>query len=329
LRSFWPRLAQPLDMAYRGPSNLDDADGWSAQVDGKQKGLNIVVSLRLAVRRTILSAGAVATVALAGGTCAPAQAQGKLEARYAASVGGIPLGKGAWVIEIGEGQYSAAASGRVTGVLRAVTSGEGSAAARGLLNSGHPTPQSYAAHVTSDDKTDEVRMTLNAGTVKELVAEPPFAPTPDRVPVTEAHRKGVIDPMSAGLMPVAGSGDVLVPEACQRTLPIFDGRQRFDLTLAFKRLDKVSADKGYQGPVVVCKVSYQPLAGHRPSRYAIKYLMEQRDMEIWLAPIVGTRILVPYRIQVPTLLGAAVLEATQFVAVAQPARPTPTNAKTQ
>lgn len=288
-----------------------------------------MVSFRLAVRRLILGAGGVVIVMLAGATCDPVRAQGKLEARYAASVGGIPLGKGAWVIEIGESQYTAAASGRVTGVLRAVTSGEGSSAVRGLMNGGHPVPQNYAVHVTSDDKTDEVRMTFNSGTVKELVAEPPFAPTPDRVPVTEVHRKGVIDPMSAGLMPVGGTGDVLVPEACQRTLPIFDGRQRFDLTLTFKRLDKVSADKGYQGPVVVCQVTYQPLAGHRPSRYAIKYLMEQRDMEIWLAPILGTRIVVPYRIQVPTLLGAAVLEATQFVAVAQPARPTPTNAKTQ
>jgi Protein of unknown function (DUF3108) len=288
-----------------------------------------VVSFRLAVRRVVLGAGAVATVLLAGVTGDSARAQGKLEARYAASVGGIPLGKGAWVIEIGESQYSAAASGRVTGVLRAVTSGDGSAAARGVLIGGHPVPQSYAAHVTSDDKTDEVRMTLNSGTVKELVAEPPFAPTPDRVPVTEVHRKGVIDPMSAGLMPVGGTGEVLVPEACQRTLAIFDGRQRFDLTLTFKRLDKVSTEKGYQGPVVVCQVTYQPLAGHRPSRYAIKYLMEQRDMEIWLAPIVGTRILVPYRIQVPTLLGSAVLEATQFVAVTQPAKPTPTTVKTQ
>jgi uncharacterized protein DUF3108 len=295
----------------------------------QEKGSRIVWPSRLTVCRTLLAACTVVGLVLAGGFFDIARAQGKLEARYTASVGGIPLGKGAWVIEIGEGQYTTAASGRVTGVLRAVTSGEGSAAARGNLTAGHPVPSSYAVHVTSDDKTDEVRMAFNAGTVKELVAEPPFAPSPDRVPVTEAHRKGVIDPMSAGLMPVAGTGDVLVPEACQRTLPIFDGRQRFDLTLAFKRLDKVNADKGYQGPVVVCQVTYQPLAGHRPSRYAIKYLMEQRDMEIWLAPIAGTRFLVPYRIQVPTLLGSAVLEATQFVTVLQPARPTATNAKTQ
>jgi len=70
----------------------------------KTKGTKIVVSFRLAVRRLILGAGGVVIVMLAGATCDPVRAQGKLEARYAASVGGIPLGKGAWVIEIGESQ---------------------------------------------------------------------------------------------------------------------------------------------------------------------------------------------------------------------------------
>jgi hypothetical protein len=287
-----------------------------------------VLSYWRVVRRSTLALAAAVTLALAGGACTDAFAQGRLEARYSASIGGIPIGKGVWIIEIGDAQYQTAASGQVTGVLRAVTSGEGSAAVRGTMNAGHPVPSSYAVHVTADDKTDEVRMALAAGTVKELVAEPPTAPTPDRVPLTEAHRRGVMDPMSAALIPIAGAGEILAPEACQRTLPIFDGRQRFDLALAFKRMEKVSTDKGYQGPVVVCSVSYQPLAGHRPSRYAVKYLMEQRDMEIWLAPIVGTRILAPYRITVPTLLGTAVLEATQFVSVVQPARPT-ASAKTQ
>jgi len=288
-----------------------------------------VLSYRRAVRRASPAVGAAVTLMLAGSVGENAAAQGRLEARYSASVGGIPIGKGAWIIEIGDGVYTTAASGQVAGVLRAVTRGEGSAAVRGTLNAGHPVPSSYAAHVTADEKTDEVRMMLSAGTVKELVAEPPFAPSPDRIPLTDAHRRGIIDPMSAGLIPVGGTGDVLAPEACQRTLPIFDGRQRFDLTLAYKRMEKVSADKGYQGPAVVCSVTYQPLAGHRPSRYAIKYLMEQRDMEIWLAPIVGTRIVVPIRIVVPTLLGSAVLEATQFVSVLQPPRPTATTAKTQ
>jgi hypothetical protein len=72
------------------------------------------------------------------------------------------------------------------------------------------------------------------------------------------------------------------------------------------------------------------VAGHRPNRSAIKYLTETREIEAWLAPVAGTRVLVPYRISVPTSVGSAVLEATQFVTAAQAGRPAAasTNAKT-
>jgi hypothetical protein len=160
------------------------------------------------------------------------------------------------------------------------------------------------------------------------VAEPPYAPAPDRVAVLDAHRHGALDPMTAGLIPAALQGEPVAPEACQRTLAIFDGRQRFDLALAFKRLDSVKAEQGYQGPVVVCTVIYQPVAGHRVSRGAIKYLMTTRDMEMWLAPITGTRILVPFRISVPTFVGTAVLQATTFVAAGSP-HESPVTPKTQ
>ena len=107
------------------------------------------------------------------------------------------------------------------------------------------------------------------------------------------------------------------------------GQDISDVIEACETLNKVSAEKGYQGRAVVCSVTYQPLAGHRPSRYAIKYLMEQRDMEIWLVPLDNTRIMVPFRIVVPTLIGAAVLEATQFVNAALPSRASGSNTKTQ
>jgi hypothetical protein len=55
-----------------------------------------------------------------------------------------------------------------------------------------------------------------------------------------------------------------------------------------------------------------------PERPAIKYLAAQQDMEMWLAPIAGTRIVVPYRISIPTPLGRGILEATQFIATATP-----------
>jgi hypothetical protein len=259
-----------------------------------------------------------------------AGAHGKLEARYVVSLAGIPIGKGQWVIDVTDDQYTATASGKTTGLMQVFAGGLGSAAGRGTVNGGKPVSSSYAATIASDKKKDEVRMAVSAGNVKEFSVEPAWPQTPDRVPVTEAHRRGITDPMSATLMAVAGNGDPVKPEACQRTLAIFDGRGRFDLTLSFKRMDHVRTIKGYEGPVVVCAVRYHPISGHRPHRAAIKYLIEQRDIEVALAPVAGTRVLVPYRVLVPTAIGPAVLEAVDFVTGPQPGRagPATTNART-
>ena len=186
-------------------------------------------------------------------------------------------------------------SGATSGRLADVTNGQGTSAARGSVSQGQLVASSYASSIQTDKRYDEVRMVMSGSTVKDYVAEPPTIPTPDRVPITEAHRRGVTDPMTASLMRVPGNGDTFSPEACQRKLAIFDGRMRYDLRLAFKRLDKVKSEKGYQGTVVVCAVYFSPVAGHVPERPVIKYLVDLREMEVWLAPIAGTRLMVPYR----------------------------------
>jgi hypothetical protein len=58
---------------------------------------------------------------------------------------------------------------------------------------------------------------------------------------------------------------------------------------------------------------FEPIAGHIPDRYAIRYLSELRDIELAFAPIAGTRVLAPYRFSLPTPLGTAIMQAHQFV----------------
>ncbi len=271
-----------------------------------------VVSLAMVRAVTGLAAAAVLAAA------SPAQAQGRLDARYTVTLGGLTIGKGSWVIDIAEDQFTAAASGATSGLLRMFASGRGTGAARGLMVSGLPVPASFAASVIDDKKTEEIRISIVGGTVKEFVVSPPLNPDPERIPLSDAHRRGVSDPMTASLIRVPGTGDPVRPEACQRVISVFDGRLRYDLKLVYKRMEHVKADKGYEGPAVVCAVYFNPIAGHVPSRTAVKYLIEQRDTEVWLAPIAATRVLVPFRVSVPTPVGTGVLQATQFVSVGQP-----------
>jgi len=256
-------------------------------------------------------------------------AQGKLDAAYVASLAGVPIGKGSWSIDVQDDQFTATASGATSGLLRVFASGQGNSAAHGSVSAGQPIASTYASTIVADNHSDQVRMFFSGGGVKEYLADPPTNPSPDRVPLTEANRKGVLDPMTASLIRVAGNGDTFVPEACQRTLPVFDGRMRYDLQLVFKHLDKVKSEKGYQGTVVVCSVYFTPVAGHIPERSTIKYLVAQRDMELWLAPIAGTRLMVPYRASIPTPIGLGVLQANQFVSIPRPPVPTASNLKIQ
>ncbi len=279
-----------------------------------------------------LAAGYMGTAILAAmicsGSCDSAHAQGRLNAEYTASVAGIPVGNGVWIVTIGDKEYTAEVTGHVAGLLSLITSGEGSVAARGTVSRGHLSATDYAADVKysmgiKSKKFATVRMKLESRTVKDLAVEASDPPNRKNVPVTEAHKRGIVDPITASLIPVAGTDEASLPRACEQTLPVFDGNHRFNLALSFKRMEDVQADKGYRGPAVVCGVNYQPIAGYNPNRSTIKYLMNSRDMEIWLTPIAGTRILVPFRISVPTKVGIAVLQAKQFVAVPQePGPPT-------
>ena len=65
-----------------------------------------------------------------------------------------------------------------------------------------------------------------------------------------------------------------------------------------------------------------PIAGYVPDRAAIKYLKAQRNMEVWFAPILGTRVLMPFKVVIPTPIGTGVMQATRFTNSLPPGRPT-------
>jgi|RhiMetdeSRZDD1v2_1073273.scaffolds.fasta_scaffold214325_4 uncharacterized protein DUF3108 len=245
----------------------------------------------------------------------PTHAEGKLDASYTISFARLEVGDIFVTVVFGDSDYAISARGRAGGVMKALIDGEGSFAARGTLKDGYPLPTTFTSKIVSSVETSEVTMVLDEGRVKELTAIPP--PNTNAVPVTEANRQGIVDPLTAMLFSTAVGGESLSQAACRQTLPIFDGRQRFDLKLGFKRMDKVTAEKGYAGPVVVCSVTYEPIAGHRSSAALVKYLSEGREMEMALAPIAGTRFLVPFRVSAVSMIANLVIVANRFEITAQ------------
>ena len=249
-----------------------------------------------------------------------ASAQGRVDARYEASLAGIAVGKGTWTIEIGDDLFSASAQGGSAGLLKAFSGGSGSGASQGRVVNGALVSSGYIATTTTQKKSETIRLTMANGGVKEFSIEPAPPVDADRIVVTEAHRKNVLDPMTGSMIRVPGNGEVLTPEACRTGTGVFDGRLRYDLKLDFKRMENVKAEQGYHGPAVVCAIYFTPVAGYIPDRPVIKWLANQRNMEVVLVQVAGTRILVPFRMTIPTPFGQAMLEATTFVTTATPPR---------
>lgn len=268
------------------------------------------------VTRLALAAG----VAAAGLWAAPAKAQGRLEAKYEVSLAGIVIGKGDWLVDISDDQYTAAARGGTTGMLKWVSDGKGTSVSQGRVVNGQLVPASYKAAYTTDKKSEVISIGLANTGVKDVSIEPQPPVVPERVVVTDAHLRNAVDPLMGSMVRVPGTGDLVSADACRSGVAVFDGRLRYDLKLDFKRIETVRSEKGYRGPVVVCAVYFTPVAGYIPGRPVIKHLESQRDMEAWFAPIAGTRILVPYKLAIPTPLGLGVLEATQFNSTAAPSK---------
>lgn len=164
----------------------------------------------------------------------------------------------------------------------------------------------------SDDDKRSIRLSMLGGTVRSESVEPPVPYREDRVPMTRDHRRDVIDPLSAMVIPISDTKKL--DEACDRKLPIFEGTERFDITLTYLRTETVKTQRGYSGPVAVCRARYKAVSGHREGRKQIKYMEDNRTIEVWLAPIGDAKLVAPWRVSLSTVMGTLIVEASEFTA---------------
>ncbi len=251
-----------------------------------------------------------------------AYAQGKLKAHYTISMTGVTIGEIVWLVDIGDTLYSTTATGKASGVLSMLVNGEGSVEAQGGIAADRLNPSTYTSTIADDDGTIRLQMTFADGIASETIAPQPPEHA-DRVPVTDADRRGIADPLSAVLIPTKLGGGTMAASDCNRTLKIFDGRRRYNLTLSYSRMDKVALDRSYSGPILVCAVVLQPIAGYRADSMIVKYVAGRRNMELWFAPIAGSSIIAPLRVLMPTVIGTLKIQADQFEGTASAAIPAP------
>ncbi len=255
-----------------------------------------------------LGLSVAATATLLG---SPAARADVLHATYRVSLIGLPIGAANLDADLSPTSYSIRADAKLTGLAKLFANAQGASTGDGAIVEGHVSPATFATIAASSNMIRTIRMALAGNAVKGVDIAPPFEEKPDRVPLGPHDEQNVVDPIGAVIFPAPASGPLVSPAACNRKIPIFDGYTRFDIDLTYVGERNVKA-KGYDGPVVVCAIRYVPISGHRRDRPATKFMADNKDLEVWLAPIESDHILIPFRVSARTMIGTTVIEASEF-----------------
>lgn len=249
-------------------------------------------------------------VALACIGAAPAAAE-TIRAHYVLSLMGLSIGSASASGVVEPESYRVDVSMRTTGLANLVNSTKGAATASGGLTAAGPSPSAYANTTSNNDETRTVRMSLASNAVRAVEVKPEPWDAEMRIPLNEGAKRRIVDPVSALIMSVPQGQELVGPAACNRTISVFDGVTRFDVQLSYSGAHTAQAH-GYSGPVAVCSARYTPIAGHRPDSKSTRYMAENRDMNVWLAPMPDAHVVVPIHIDIRTGAGQLVIDASEF-----------------
>lgn len=230
-----------------------------------------------------------------------------LSADYTLSIAGITMAEFRILGNFDGPSYIIGGTGDSRSVTSIIAPFQGRTKSEGRISDGRISPQSYLLDLKISNKRQVVSMNFERGKVSEVAVRPQMPLFPTAIPLKDEHQKGVLDPISAVVIPLP-DGPLTGPSVCNRNLPIFDGSYRYDMTLSYKRLERlpVIGKPNERTDVYVCKLKYLPIAGHRPNRKSTVFWATNEDIEIWLTPLRSAGVLIPYRLVMPTPFGQAV-----------------------
>ena len=251
--------------------------------------------------------GGIAAIAGTIGSATAAEWPSQVIAKYNVSFAGFTIGSLNFRSDVGPKGYSLAGEAKVSAVFGAFK-WHGFTRSSGRAQRTRPAPRKYAFDYRSNSKKGSVRMSFKKGHVikNQVVPHKPYSNK--HAPLLGKHLRGVYDPISAVmLLTRATSG-----HPCKRRIPIFDGKQRFDLVLSPAGRTKIreARPSGQPELAYICQVRYVPIGGFKRNRQT-KYMASNSGMRVVLRSIPSANLYIPYEVRVPTIAGEAVLLSKQ------------------
>ncbi len=246
------------------------------------------------------------TARAAGGSGAetPSQPGSTVQMAMTLYAGGVTLGKVDMNLTIRGNDYHVVSNLQTGGVVNAFWQSEIQATSNGTVAPHSFHPALYDSFYTGrSDKKQEVSLTYDANGPIRLFADPPYSTT--GYEVSPAQQKGTFDPISAITYLVSGVG-AAADNACGVTLPVFDGRRRYDVEITRVKDTTVSMDNGlYKGHALLCQLKYKQLAGYKPK--VIKEGASFPLINAWVttfpSAVTGRNYVIPLRVWADTSYG--------------------------
>jgi hypothetical protein len=239
-----------------------------------------------------------------------------VKATYQITFNGFNIGTLDFQSEAESESYTLVANTKLSVLLGAFT-WDSETRSFGMLTSKALKPAAFSLDYKSTLKAGSLKIGFSDGTVTDVAQQPLVPPKPGTVPLREQHLKGVLDPLSAIMLLSRGSGT----NPCERRIPIFDGKERFDLVLSRKGEVQVTEQQPSGQPDVayVCRVRYQPIAGYKLDKET-EFMVANDAIEVALRPIPSANVFIPYQATIPTMAGYASIYAKR-VEIASPGKP--------
>lgn len=269
----------------------------------KQKSPQFKASLPAAalIGASCLFAGPVAT------TAAAEALPTNLKVEYAIALGGFNLGTADVEANLGGGSYELDATVRTEGIADQFFETTFALESQGSFSGNRVKPARFISTYHDADSSRRVELTYPSRGAPVMAAEPTygdgFGPHVQLNDILMTQ-----DPISALLLPTMTA----TASPCDRSLPLFDGRRRYDLQLREDGMTEINGgENAYNGPAMRCSVGMLPVAGYE-RKTLIKLLAREDSIRVWLAPLEGSDVWIPVRMTLRTPFGGAVMRATRF-----------------
>jgi hypothetical protein len=223
------------------------------------------------------------------------------------------------------GSYSVAAAGGTRGMIGWIYKWDIKLAAEGADSVGAIRPKSYASETDWQSTPKTMKLSFGEGGSYDVQRKPPEEiDVADEGELPATLPANAVDPLS---LAVAATRALAASGKCAQTLPVFDGKRRYDLIV--KDLGEATIAKNsysiYQGPALRCGFTMERISGFsKKRRYARQWDEESSAAPtVFMAQIRPDMPPVPVRYEGAIALGNMVIHLTKAEVRSELAENTP------